>query len=206
MKRSVGPAATAVSGTGVLIIGLCLITADRLNQSSLSRTLAVLAVALAAVSVVVALGASVRQFLGTLIGAAALSILAVAFGTAAALIVVLRPAAGVHSDKPEMTLAVNGGAGETSVSVLLDLPGLRPHSLVDATLKGITYDAVQADLVHVVATADDDGFAQVTLAVTDSGQFRNLMVKAEMTGRTCSVTVPLENRISPDTGLTCRSY
>jgi hypothetical protein len=197
-------AAVAISATGVLITGLCLVTADRLNASAPARTLAVLAVAFGMTATLGALAGSGLPRWRTVAGAALAAGVAVVLATVAALIVVLAPPTDERPDEPVMTLSLTGGAGETKVSVLLQFPDLPSRGLVEARLTGITFDAMEADLGRAVATAGRDGYAEVRLETTDTGQFRNLRVEATMTGRKCTVGVPLEDGISPDKKLECR--
>ncbi|BBH68646.1 hypothetical protein ACTI_53310 [Actinoplanes sp. OR16] len=201
MDASRTPAAVAISAVGVLITGLCLVTADRLNASPAARTLAVLAVASGSIATVGALSGSLLTRFRTSAAAALTSCLAVLLATAAALIVVLEPPSG---DEPAMTLSVSGVPGETRISVLLELPGLPSRSLVDASLTGFTAGAGQARVARVVVTADRDGYAEVHLQATDSDQFRSLKLEAAMSGRTCTATIPLEDALNPDEELDCR--
>ncbi|MBG0569314.1 hypothetical protein [Actinoplanes aureus] len=200
-----------------LLTGLCLVTADRLDESAVTRVLAVLAVGVATLALV---GAVVGQMTSTLArasqgdgrrrGVRTIAVsgvfagLAVVLAASAAILVVLRQEAR-RPDTPQLTFTLVGKPGETALSVQLVLPDLAEGSLVDATLTGMTYDATQHTLARAVVPADAHGLAEARLVAAASDEYRNLVVQARSQRRTCRATLSLEEPIEQVPTLECRT-
>jgi hypothetical protein len=196
------PVVAAVCLLGVLLTGLCLVAADRLDRSGPARTLAVLAVVTALVAVLVALGGQLASVLTrpgrgarAVLAAGLLSMLAVLLAGAAAVIAV-QPAEpetkAAPSTEPTLVVQRDGAvSGATPVTALLSFPGLKTGSVVDATMTGVggNPEPVRYVLARSSVRAGADGPAVVRLtASADPGDEVTIEVKAP--DRTCSMRLP----------------
>lgn len=223
----------AISLVGVLLTGLCLVTADRLDQSTPAQILAVLAVGAALTSVMVAVaghlwttlpprssdGAASRRTrhgIRVTVGAAALSMVAIVLAGAAALVVVLRDEhVGLPDEQkthaaPAVTLQLTGAPGAMALSVQLSVPGLPAGGVVDTKLIGVSQEHTddeerQSTRLLLARSLVPAGTDGLAVAqlAAPVQNYQSVVIEATMPDRTCTQTLPLDDVDAAASPLAC---
>lgn len=192
------PVVTAVSLIGVLLTGLCLVAADRLDRSGTARTLAVGTVVTALLAVLVALGGQlstlIRPGRGARVALVAglLCMVSVLLAGAAAVVAVQPADKAVPSAEPTVVVQRNAAAaGLTMVTAQLSFPGLPAGSVVNATMTGVPPEGEQARYMlarsAVRVGADGPAVVQLTGSANPSDE---VVIEAKAPGHACSMRLP----------------
>ncbi|MBB4765926.1 hypothetical protein ACFQFC_17075 [Amorphoplanes digitatis] len=197
------PVVVTVCLLGVLVTGLCLAAAGRLDRSGTAQVLAVGAVVAALVAVLVAVGGQLAALLGTassvrragrrgvvaVLSAGLLSLLAVLMAGAAALVVV-RPGEASVASEP-MIVAQRAVAGpDSAITAKITFPGMKAGEVLEAKIESVSEES---DSRYVLARAavlvGVDGPATVGLTATTGG-VDEVVVEASGPKARCTVRLP----------------
>lgn len=202
------PAVVTICALGVLLTGLCLAAADRLDRSAPARVLAVVAVAAALVAMATSVlghlltvlpdrGAPAsRRGVPIIMLAGTLGVLAVGLAGSAALVVVLRDDPVGAAAEPAVTVQLSGGPQAMTVSAKLTFSGLPVGSLLDAKMSGIDAAAGRQVIARALVTAGADGMAVADLGARVDG-LQTVLIEARSPNHTCTVGLPVG---LPDSG------
>ncbi|MFI7597129.1 hypothetical protein [Actinoplanes sp. NPDC049681] len=195
------PLAATISLLGILVTGLCLAAAERLDRSAPARVLAVAAVVTALIAVLVALAAQLPGMTSvrTIRLAATLSGVAVLLAGTGSLFVILARESTSASTEPGLIVQRTSTGEMDSVTAELTFPGLKPGSVLTATLSGISTDS-RYDLARTVVRVGEKDPAVVSMTASINNG-ADVEVEATAPGHHCTARLSSGN----DAPLSCTS-
>ncbi|HEX5742095.1 MAG TPA: hypothetical protein VFY17_11175 [Pilimelia sp.] len=190
----------------MLLTGLGVVTADRLDDSAAARSLAILTVVAGLLATLIAAGGQLLMLLGpsaagpapgrqvarrgagVALLAGLLSMVAVVLAGATALLVIV-PGGAAMATEPALVVQRGSLAGSTAVSAQVTFPDLPAGSTVDATITAVHPESVASVLARSSVRIGVDGPGVVQLAASANAD-DEVLINATAPGRRCEASLP----------------